>query len=99
MLKGMKIMKMRIVTIVRMIHMRNMSTMRMMTIMRMMTTKTMILQFRVTTGSGASLLDILGAWGGIGYPLLPDPTAYQVFMVDKNYIKYIDISVIPLIIN
>ena len=73
MLKVMKMSNMRIVT-----NVSNMSS------MVMTTTKTMILQFRVTSASGASLLDILGPWGGNGCPLLPDPTAYQVIRIDHS---------------
>ena len=60
-----------------------MSIVMVMLIIVMMITKTMKSQFRVTSGSGSSLLDILGPWGGLGFPLLPDPTAYQVIIMRK----------------
>ena len=53
----------------------------------MVTTMTMMLQFRVTAASGSSLLDILGPWSGTGCPLLPDPTAYQVWPYLWYYIN------------
>ena len=49
--------------------------------MVMMTTMTMRLQFRVTSASGSSLLDIFEPWSGSGCPLLPDPSAYQVILI------------------
>ena len=47
----------------------------------MVTTMTMRLQFRVTSASGSSLLDIFEPWSGSGCPLLPDPSAYQVILI------------------
>ena len=41
----------------------------------------MRLQFRVTSASGSSLLDIFEPWSGSGCPLLPDPSAYQVILI------------------